>query len=155
MNELTRRLLPEHPFFENMDPALLEQILPCAVLKTFEQGSYMFRDGEEASQFFLIYEGKVALELQVQNRPLLIETMGSGGVIGWSWLFPPYCWHFYSKVLEHTTTITLDGKCLLSKCEEDSVLGYELMKRFSRMMYNRLHIMTQQVVNELCRDRDA
>jgi hypothetical protein len=58
-----------------------------------------------------------------------MQTMSEGEILGWSWLVPPYHWQFDAKAVELTRAITLDGKCLRKKCQEDHSLGYELLSR--------------------------
>ena len=61
-----------------------------------------------------------------------------GEVLGWSWLFPPYRWHFDARALEPVRAIAFDGACLRGKCEADHELGYELMQRFAQVLIERL-----------------
>lgn len=133
-------ILAEHPFFNGLQPEYLQLVTGCASNVRFDAGTYIFREGEEASQFFLIRQGKVALEIfAAQYGPITIETIEAGEVLGWSWLFPPYRWHFSGRVFEPTRAIALDGKCLRSKGEADHDLGYELMKRVTQIMMERLN----------------
>ncbi len=147
MSEIVQRLAT-HPFFKQFDPLHLEWIAPCATMKTYEKDTYIIRDGEEAKEFFVVFEGKVALELHLQNRsPVVIQVIGSGGVVGWSWLFPPQKWHFHSRVIEPLNAITFDAECLLLRCEKNREFGYELMKGFSKVLYERLHATRQQFLD--------
>jgi hypothetical protein len=66
--------------------------------------------------------------------PIILQTLGEGEVLGWSWLVAPYRWRFDGRAVELTRAIALDGECLRGKCEEDHDLGYELMKRVSLVM---------------------
>jgi CRP-like cAMP-binding protein len=68
-------------------------------------------------------------------------------VLGWSWLFPPYRWHFDARALELTRAIALDGKCLREKCEEDHDLGYELVKRVAQIIMERLQATRLQLLD--------
>ena len=68
----------------------------------------------------------------------MIETIEAGEVIGWSWLFPPYRWHFDARALTQVRATAFDGACLRGKCEEDSGLGYDLMSRFAQILIERL-----------------
>jgi CRP-like cAMP-binding protein len=132
-------ILAKHPFFKGLEPQYLQLITGCASNVRFGVGEYIFREGEDASQFYLIREGKVALEIfAAQHGPITIETIEAGEVLGWSWLFPPYRWHFSGHVIEPTRAIALDGKCLRTKGEADYNLGYELMKRVAQIMMERL-----------------
>jgi CRP/FNR family transcriptional regulator, cyclic AMP receptor protein len=132
-------ILAEHPFFKGLKQEYLQLVTGCASNVRFDTGTYIFREGEEASQFYLIREGKVALEIfAAQYGPITIETIESGEVLGWSWIFPPYRWHFSGRIFEPTRAIALDGKCLRAKGEADHDLGYELMKRVAQIMMERL-----------------
>ena len=68
----------------------------------------------------------------------MIETLDAGDVLGWSWLFEPYQVRFDARAVETVHAIAYDGACLRGKCEADPVLGYELIKRFARIMTERL-----------------
>ena len=132
-------ILAAHPFFKGLKPEYLQLVTGCASNVRFDTGTYIFREGEEASQFYLIRQGKVALELfAAQHGLITIETIEAGEVLGWSWIFPPYRWHFSGRVFEPTRAIALDGKCLRAKGEADHDLGYELMKRVAQIMMERL-----------------
>jgi CRP-like cAMP-binding protein len=101
----------------------------------FDAGEVIFREGEEANKFYLIRQGKVAVEMFAPSRgPIILQTLGEGEVLGWSWLVAPYRWRFDGRAVELTRAIALDGECLRGKCEEDHNLGYELMKRVSLVM---------------------
>ena len=90
----------EHPFFKDFKASHLELLAECSSHVHFNKGSYLFREGETADWLYLIREGKVVVETQMPGRdPLAIMTIGKGGVVGWSWLFPPYRWHFGARVI--------------------------------------------------------
>ena len=78
---------------------------------------------------------------------IIIQTLDEGDVLGWSWLFPPYRWMSSAKAIELTRAIALDGKCLRGKSEEDHDFGYELLKRFARVIQERLQATRLQLIN--------
>ena len=99
-------------------------------------------------QFFIIRRGKVMIETFVPEKgPIAIQSRGEGEVTGWSWLVPPYKWHFDARAFELTRAIALDGKCLRTKCEEDHDFGYELMKRFTVIISQRLDATRFQLMD--------
>jgi CRP-like cAMP-binding protein len=114
----------------------------------FKAGEIIFREEEAADHFYLIREGKVALEASIPGRsPVLLQTVGENEVLGWSWLFPPYRWHFAARTAETTRALAFDGKCLRNKCDADHDLGYELMKRFASIMLQRLQATRLQLLD--------
>ena len=137
--ETLEPLLASHPFLKDLDQKYIQLVVGCASNVRFEAEQYIFRENEEADQFYIIRQGKVALEIYTPDRgPIIIETLEDGDVLGWSWLIPPYQWRFDARALELTRAIALDGKCLRTKCENDHDLGYELLKRFSSIVDQRL-----------------
>jgi CRP-like cAMP-binding protein len=146
--ETLERFLAEHPFFKGLEPKYLKLLVGCASNTRFDAGQVIFRQGEHANQFYLIRHGKVALETYSPERGgLTVQTLDEGNVLGWSWLIEPYCWRFDGRALELTRAIALDGKCLRTKCEEDHDLGYELLKRFSVVMAQRLEATRLQLLD--------
>jgi CRP-like cAMP-binding protein len=137
--ESHERILSEHPFLKGLAEHHLQLITGCASNMRFEAGKYLFREGEEANNFFIIRQGKVALEVFTPAKgPIIIDTLDEGDVLGWSWLIPPYNWHFDARAVDMVRLIGLDGKCLRTKCESDAALGFELLKRFAHIMEQRL-----------------
>ena len=123
-------------------------ITGCASNVRYKSGEYLFREGEAAEHFYLIREGKIALETHgAQRSKIVIETIEAGEVLGWSWLFPPYRWHFSAHVLQETRAIALDGVCLRTKGEADHDLGYELAMRVARILMERLQATRLQLLD--------
>ena len=127
------------PFFQGLGPEELETIAGCGQNVGFESGEALFREGDPANTFYVVRHGSVALETFVPARgPMMIETIESGEVIGWSWLFEPYRWHFDARALTAVRATAFDGACLRGKCEADPALGYVLMSRFAQVLIERL-----------------
>ena len=56
-------------------------------------------------------------------------------------------WSFSARAVELTRAIALDGKCLRAKCEENHDLGYELLKRFARILERHLEATRLQLLD--------
>lgn len=146
--ETLKQLLVEHPFLKGLEERYIDLLVGCASNVRFNANQYIFRENQEAEQFFIIRKGKVALQLNAPGRgTIIIGTIAEGDILGWSWLFPPYHWHFDAKALDTTLALALDGKCLRTKCESDHDLGYELLKRFSPIIENRLEATRLQLLD--------
>ncbi len=146
--ETLERILAAHPFFRDLASAHLALLVGCASNARFDAGTFLFRTGEEANHFFLLREGAVALEAVAPGRPpLVVQTLGGGEILGWSWLVPPYHWTFDARALEPTRAIALDGKCMRAKCEVDHDLGYELLKRMAHILWERLEAARLQLLD--------
>jgi CRP/FNR family transcriptional regulator, cyclic AMP receptor protein len=138
----------ESPVFSGLDAAHLELIAGCGENTGFEAGQYLFREGEQADTFFLIRHGRVLLETFVPGRgAVTIQTVDEGDVVGWSWLFPPFRWHFDARALDAVRAVAFDGACLRGKLQADHELGYELLVRFSPVMLERLQATRMQLMD--------
>jgi CRP/FNR family transcriptional regulator, cyclic AMP receptor protein len=132
-------LVGQSPVFAGLQPAQLELIAGCGHIESVDAGARLFREGDLADTFFLVRRGRFALTTHVPARgDVVIETLDAGEVIGWSWLYEPYRWHFDARAVEDAGVIVFDGACLRGKIEADHTLGYELMRRFGRVMIGRL-----------------
>lgn len=141
-------IMAGHPFFKGLPPEHLKVLVGCASNVRFDSGQQILKEGEEANQFFLIREGRVALEIDAPGRePITIQTLESGEILGWSWLVPPYYWMFTARAVTPTRAIAMDGKCLREKCEKDHSLGYELLKRLTHVMELRLQWTRLQLLD--------
>ncbi len=146
--ETLEPILAAHPFLKDLESRHLKILVGCASNVRFNPGQYLFHQGEEANQFYLIRHGKVAVEIPAAERgAIVVQTIGEGEVLGWSWLFPPHRWHFDARAVQLTRGIALDGKCLRMKSEEDHDLGYELLKRFSSVIVERLEATRLQLLD--------
>ena len=140
--------LSAHPFLANLPARHVESVAGCASNVRFEAGNFIFHEGEDADRFYLIREGKVALQVCSDRRgPLNILTLGEGDILGWSWLFPPYRWKFSARTIDPTRAFAIDGQSLRGEAEQDPALGYELLKRFAHVCETRLETMRLQFLN--------
>ena len=137
-----------HPFLAGMNRAQLALLTDCAMATHFKKGQTILREGEFANRFYLLESGKVALESGADfDEPVVIETIGPGDLLGWSWMFPPYIWQFTARAVESTMAIFFYGTILREYCEKDHSLGYELFKRMSAVMIKRLQAARKQMLS--------
>lgn len=141
-------ILAEHAFFAGLGAERLALLRDCASDATLPAGQVLAREGEAADRFYAIREGRVAVEIHAPGRsPIVVQTLGPGEILGWSWLFPPYRWRFEARAAEPLRVLVFNGACLRGKCEADPALGYALMKRFARVMTARLEATRLQLLD--------
>ena len=110
-----------------------------------DEGALIFREGDGADFFYCLLSGKMAIESNSGGRPLQLQVLESGDVLGWSWLFHPHQWHFSARAIEPVTMFFFDGRHLRERCEEDPALGYALMKRMTAVVLERLQVTRQRL----------
>ena len=70
----------------------------------------------------------------VYGPSMEIQNLGEGEVLGWSWFIEPYDWDFQARTEEDTELLEFDGDGVLQHCEDNASFGYEVLKRFTRLM---------------------
>ena len=85
--ETLQNILAEHRFAQGLEDRHVALLTGCAANVHFNAGQVIFREGEEANQFYLVRDGKLAVELFAAERgAITILTLTAGEVLGWSWL---------------------------------------------------------------------
>ena len=140
MIEVTAAALAMHPFLYGMSRDQLSVLAETARDVRFPARHRLFEDGGNAIRFWLIRSGYAALDLHVPGEgPTIIETIGMGELLGWSWLFPPYRWAFGAVAVTPVEAFEFDAATVQACCAADPALGYELTGRLIRVLGNRLH----------------
>lgn len=146
MKDLTEEIT-QHAFFHGMKPEHLAIVAAGAKVTEYQPGEVLFREGEPANRLHLIQSGKIALETHEPGDGVaLVQTLAAGDVLGWSWLFPPFGWHFQAQALEPTSVIILSGAHLLVAAERNHDFGYDLMKRVAQVVIHRLQATRKQLL---------
>jgi CRP/FNR family transcriptional regulator, cyclic AMP receptor protein len=136
-----------HPFLVGMNRDQLALLTDCAMSVQFEEGQIIFHEGEIANRFYLIESGEVVLESGIRSMDsVVIDVIGAGDLLGWSWMFPPYTWRFTARAIEPTSAIFFYGTILREYCERDDSLGYELFKRLAPIMIQRMQRAREKLI---------
>ena len=131
--------LAAHPFLDGLTDRQLERLSRWSKRSMFHGGNRIFEEGNRADRFWLIRDGAVNLDTHLPGQgTVVVETLGPGSVLGWSWLFHPYRWHFGATAVQTTLTIEIEGPAVRQMCEEDPQLGYDLTNRFMKVVVERL-----------------
>ena len=135
-------------FFAGLAPEYVRFLAANAKKRNFVGQHVIHRQGDPATSFYVVSKGHVSIEVPaIQGPTLFLQHLGPSDLLGWSWLFPPYRWQFDALAIDPVRAIAIDGKCLREKCEKDHHLGYDLMKRFSRIMTLRLQAARLQLLD--------
>jgi len=136
----------EHPFLCGLTHEHLQILADYVMRVHFEAGDIIFHKGDPANRFYLVMAGRVAVEDESRDREhqVVVQTIGPGDVLGWSWLFPPYYFEFAARALEPTEMMFFYGTRLRDLCEDNRDLGYELLKRVAKVVIQRLSSVEKQ-----------
>ena len=131
----------KHPFLAALTPDQAGAMSLLAVEVQFAPGKSIFRQRETAEGFYLIETGEVNLEYELPGgRTVLIQTLGSGELLGLSWLFEPYRWEFSATAVSAVTAKFFSAASVRKECEHDPKLGYKLMEAIAKVLTERLQV---------------
>lgn len=128
-----------HDFLSKLDDRCLMDLATGVRPFTVPAGGYLGRKGQQANAFYLIQAGVVVVgDEQTDGTLAPLMTVGSGGVVGWSWLVPPHRWHFSCKAETAVQGLMFDAAWLRGRCEANHELGYHLLKELLGALAGRL-----------------
>ncbi|AWI27455.1 MULTISPECIES: cyclic nucleotide-binding domain-containing protein [Streptomyces] len=105
----------------------------------FPGATRIFEEGEEADRFWIIRSGTVALDVHVPGRgPAVVETVGAGGLLGWSWLCPPRLWHLGAETREPVRAWEFEAAPVRDLCAHNPALGLALVTVVAETIGDRL-----------------
>lgn len=145
---LAPELLRDHPFFSDLPEAAVAPLAAHAHARTVPAGDVLFHEREPADRFFLLRSGEIRLSMEDAGRGQVpVDVLADDAVLGWSWLFAPYRWHLTATALRRTTLIEFDADRLRQVMSDDPELGYQLMRRFAALLFDRLQATRRRLTS--------
>ncbi|MEU6379795.1 Crp/Fnr family transcriptional regulator [Streptomyces sp. NPDC046909] len=117
-----------------------ERLMGLAREVSFDVGTRLFEEGTRADRFWIVRTGVVALDLHVPGRRSpVIESLGHGELVGWSWHFAPYAWQFGAEVTHPVRAWEFDAAAVREMCAADPEFGRAVAVWVGRVIAHRLH----------------
>ena len=146
--EPKENIIINHPFLDHLAPDFHEFFEKSASFRKFNSGEEIFHEGNQAERFFLIVSGSVLLETFVPGcGTVIIQRLGTGQALGWSWLFHPYQWHFSATAGEPTELIEFAAAHLREKANQNPGFANELLTRVAKILLERLQFTRLQLID--------
>ena len=147
MSEIESLLTTNQNFLE-LSAEHISELCARASVASFEAGQFIcFKDGK-ADSFFVLTRGSVGLEIHAAGLgTVTVHTLQEGDLLGWSWMFPPYRWHFDARTLEPVEAIAFAADEIREKLSEDKAFGYEMMKIVAANMMDRITATRLQILD--------
>jgi CRP-like cAMP-binding protein len=147
MKESIRDMLHHHPFAAGLEPKHIETLSSLAKETRFERDQVIFREGDECSEFYLIVNGLIALEIAAPGQTFRVQTLFAGDELGWSALLMGRGKHFQARTLDRVDALAFEGSELLAACHDDTQFGYALMERLLAVVAERLQATRLQLLD--------
>ena len=119
-------------------------------IEHYETDVTIFTEGTEARKFFLVEEGRVAVESQVaRGMRFPISIVYPGQAFGWSALVPPYVYTATVIALSRTRVRAIEQKVLFTLMQSDPSLGFTIMQNVACIVASRLRTLELELVGLL------
>ncbi|MFF7144157.1 MULTISPECIES: cyclic nucleotide-binding domain-containing protein [Streptomyces] len=116
-----------------------DRLLGLAREVTHPGDTRLFEEGGPADRFWIVRTGVVALDIQIPGRGrAVVETIGAGGLLGWSWLCPPRQWHLGAETRSPVVAWEFDADEVRRRCAADPGFGLALVTLVAETIGHRL-----------------
>jgi CRP/FNR family transcriptional regulator len=96
------------PLFQNLLPEERERVRPLVVMRSFDQGEAIFREGDPAARFHFIIGGRVKIVKSAPDgKEIILEILGPGDPVGAVAVFQDRPFPASAVPLETTSVLTL------------------------------------------------
>jgi CRP-like cAMP-binding protein len=125
-----------------------DRLMELAREVSFPEDTRIFEEQGRADRFWVIRSGAVTLDLSLPGRRVAtVDTLGTGDLLGWSWMFPPYEWGFGAEALSPVRAYEFDGAEARALCEEDPTLGFAVVRAVAEVLGNRLQATRNRLLD--------
>lgn len=105
----------------------------------FPAAQRLFEEHTVADRFWVLKTGAVTLDAQLSHgRRAEIGTLGSGELVGLSWLFPPFEWELGAETLSPVRAHEFDASQVRALCASDPAFGFAISQWVGMVLTRRL-----------------
>lgn len=123
---LVHGYLTENPHTRDLHPRVINTLAKLSRPRHFEEGEYLFKQGDAADHVYLLRGGSVWLQSHNPSDGMHVWTIDAGEIVGWSCLTPPYLYLLDARAASTLETIELDARALRERIPNDHELGFEI-----------------------------
>ena len=147
MMKVTAAALARQRSLRGMEGDQLEALALAATEILFPARHRIFANGDYADKFWLIESGYVVLDVHVPGEGLtIIGRVGIGGLLGWSWLLPPYERTSGAICVTEVRAVEFNALAVRERFATDPVLRDELTRRLFQVAAGRLRDSSARLV---------
>ena len=126
-------------FLPYLTPPGREKLFSIAHLETFDEGEYIFREGDHALNLYIVKSGEVAIEAHIPPRgTVTLMTVEQGEWFSWSALLEPRIETASGRAVSACEVLAIRGGALTDICHEDPDFGFEIYRALAEVISQRL-----------------
>lgn len=138
--------------FADLNDEELAKIAKICHEEAYEPQEVIFGECEVAEKIYILREGRVAVQMHLRSDlepggDVTIEEVTPGRIFGWSALVKQRRFTASVRALEKVKVIAIESAALSTLFEEDSHIGFVVMKRLADVISSRLRRTRQQLAD--------
>jgi CRP-like cAMP-binding protein len=123
--------------FREMSMALVKEVMDITSNKFHSEGDFLFREGNQASHFYILLKGSVKLSIAATHQVVYIVNH-PGETFGWSSLAGRDLYSASAECMEPTKLLRIHKEKFQSVLEKDPANGLIFFKHLANMLGHRL-----------------
>jgi CRP/FNR family cyclic AMP-dependent transcriptional regulator len=137
------------PWFAELKSEHFNRMIEAATLRHVQAGEELFKEGNKEDCFYVVVEGRVALDIFVPHRgKVRIYTAEPMDLIGWSVATPVVRSRTAgATVVQPGRLAAFNAEKVRQMCEEDHDFGYLFMRRIANIIAGRLMVTRLQLLD--------
>ena len=139
-----KEILQRCELFQGLSEDDIQSVTGLCRLEKFDAGESIFRQGDFGDSLYIISEGQVALERDIDLGPrkgsAVIDLLGAGRAFGcWSTLLDESHNLMSSVVCRRPTSVVIiDGTALRKRMSENLRLGFNVLEKLCFILRDRI-----------------
>jgi len=153
----TTDLLSGSELFRNLDPWHLDRLADMSTEFSWQTGTAVFNEGDEAAFLYVLADGRIALEIDIlaaldrPARPTTVDVVGPGDCFGWSALVAPHAYTATARCLSTSQAIGIEASALRRYLGDSPVIGREVMGSLAQIVSQRLAQTRMRLTTQITR----
>ena len=145
-------LFHRYPFFAGLSDDQITTLGQLAEERTVAPGHYLFYEGENLPNLYLVREGRIAISLNLpdvlsrvlippptaRTREVTVSMLGVGEIFAWSALVQPYQATSNARALTPCHIVAFNAPTVRQCFERDTLVGYQILLRVAQVARDRL-----------------
>ena len=151
MGQITPEILKQTNLFSFLKLEELTDIAELCKIEEFAQGTTVYSEGDRAEKIYLVWEGRVAIEVEIRpGKRIPVYTETKGKMFGYPSLVKPHAFETYARCLDKVKLITLKADDLVNKVfKDDCRRGYLVMNKLAEIIAQKLKETREQLLSLL------
>ncbi len=149
-----RQVLKTSVMFWQLAEPQIDRLTRLCHEESYEAGTTLFNEGEPATKFFIVAEGRIALEMELRmgarsRRRIATDVLKTGDIVGWSALTDSPVYKSSAGCIENTRLLAFEGDAVRKLCAEDVTLCHTIDNQIINITTQRLANVTNTLARIL------